>query len=508
MVDAFWLLMRFFLAMWPAIVLVIALHETGHALAARAAGMTVFSWGVGNRKIFLRIPVGRSIFYLAWPLSGGLTLWAPPSLDPRPMAQAIAILGGLLANAVGLLAGIAAFALGWKSEVVAAWVLMSAYYVLLNATPFYAMHGGVKFRSDGLVLLELVRRRSPTGRLGSQLARARVVINLLERIEHPAGIAYWQLYAAILEATLANIDQARRDLALGEVPAGASVACTAQLLAVARLEIAGATNDDRTPELVEQTRAAFSSVGAIQFVADCTLANWRLARGLAIEELLDKIRKSAQLSAKPGWLEFASRLEFLSNPSNTPDLRCRQILSEHRSMSELSRIGLLTAASKQLAKLGRSDDARQIRDEALAATAREAVLISSPETRAAFIACERRQMPAFPDENADEPMELELPVQQIRVLFYKNIGKNIYALLTLFFGVVALILGSSACLERSRLSAKPTTPDFERYMAASCFVLALLMALGSMVRRERSTPLVAIGLALALIGIVLFVFAA
>ncbi len=202
----------FLLAIWPAGVLGMVLHEAGHAIAARAVGLTVLSFGVGYRKLLLRIPLGGAVFYVCWPISGGLQLSTGSSLD-QPVENVWVITAGLIANILGLVAGVLAWVLGWHSPLLAAWIAASAWLILIAAFPQQARSTGEAL-SDGLQLLRFVRRNRPAVRpyLGAWLAYNRSIIKLFETIGHPAGAALYHLDAATFEAGLCNFEQARRDL--------------------------------------------------------------------------------------------------------------------------------------------------------------------------------------------------------------------------------------------------------------------------------------------------------
>ena len=358
----------FLLAIWPATVLDLVLHEAGHAIAARAVGLTVLSFGVGYRKRLLRLPVGGAVFYVCWPISGGLQLSVRRSLDQpfdQPLKNFWVITAGWIANILGLVAGLLAWLLGWRSPLTAAWIAAFAFLVVFAVFPFPARSSGGVLMSDGRQLLRLVRRNRAAVRpsLGAWLAYNRSIIKLLERIGHPAGAALYRLDAATFEAGLSNFEQARRDLEAAANPGGPALPVAAQMQAVARLVVASEANDEEIPQLVEWARREFPSVVYVQCIADSVLADWRLQRGIPLAELGEALGLTAGNTERPSSSEVALT-GFLADPTATPDVRCRQVLDEYPWMLAVKRAAMLAATAGHLARLGRLDEARQFRQEA------------------------------------------------------------------------------------------------------------------------------------------------
>lgn len=167
------------LAGWP---LGIAVHETGHAIAARAVGLTVPVVTVGRGELFKRFQIGRTRVDLRRGLwRGGMTLPLGADDDPGRLARAIYILGGCVANAV---AATAAFCLspqlrglGAGAGIAASGLfglgLPQAYMAVGNLLPFRTSE---QTASDGLSLWRLVTTGRSSDPVAPLLARVAVFL--------------------------------------------------------------------------------------------------------------------------------------------------------------------------------------------------------------------------------------------------------------------------------------------------------------------------------------------
>ncbi|HEY1784357.1 MAG TPA: hypothetical protein VGG30_02370 [Pirellulales bacterium] len=494
---SFWVpFFSFFAAIWPADVLGLLLHETGHAIAARSVGYTVLCWGVGNRKVLLRVPVGGAIFYFGWPMSKGLMLAAQKSLEPAWAPELVVIAGGIIANAAGLAAGIAAWAFGWHSAILLAWIVVSAALCARNAFPHKVHVAGTSIKTDGRKILDLVfRTDSPSeAHLGVQLQHMRAILQFLERVRHPGGIARFSARTAILEAALGNLDQARKDLECAGAATGLPM--SAEILALARLTVASIANEEQTPQLAEQMRLAFGSDRAVQFQIDCSLAAWRHARGMPTSDLFDSIKRQAAIASRPAWIRAADVLGFTADPTDTPDtpdIRCRQIMELHPAMLGVSKISLLTTAASRLAALGQIESAREFRGQAADEIRSEASYIDSPETRATFVSGAAARLQAV---LPDDPFTVEIPQKAPTATVALPSKGKILAWLTFAVGAANLLLSIAVGIWDAILPLEKTPALI--YIGVLCisFIFAALTAIASLFRGERRMGTVLFGLLL------------
>src|SRR5262249_7258919 len=145
----------FLIALWPAQLLAIVLHEAGHMLAAWCVGIRVPAWGIGIRKVRLRVPIGSTVLYVGRPMSMGLTVCLGEPLELRRSGEMVMFLGGPLATLAGLAGGVALWRSGIKSDVLVAWIAISLLLSLTSTVPFVISNGAVSFKSDAMRLLEL-----------------------------------------------------------------------------------------------------------------------------------------------------------------------------------------------------------------------------------------------------------------------------------------------------------------------------------------------------------------
>ena len=83
-----------------------------------------------------RFRIGSTIFYIAWPLTLGLTHYHPAGLERHPRTDFLIIWRGLLASLLGFMAGLICWFLGVHSDFLLAWTLNNAFYVAISLIPF------------------------------------------------------------------------------------------------------------------------------------------------------------------------------------------------------------------------------------------------------------------------------------------------------------------------------------------------------------------------------------
>jgi hypothetical protein len=216
---------------------------------------------------------------------------------------------------------------------------------------------------------------------------------------------------------------------------------------------------------------------------------------MPIGDLVDAIRRQGEAARQPRRTATADVLGFIAEPTETPDVRCRQIIEQHRTRLGVARIDLLTAAASSLATLGRTESAREFRAEAVAEIRQEASYIDSSETRTAFIsrAVDRLQA-VLPEEplptHSLEPPSIPPPLPA-----------EPFCGTALIFGT-ATLLGTAACAISSHFWG--ISDD----VAIHCVLLSLagcLMALASfwasVDNREQRRRRAYLGALFALIGL-------
>jgi hypothetical protein len=147
------------LAILPVLYLSAFCHEVGHALAGRAAGFVITSFGMGTRRPFLVVPVAgtRIYFCLIRPLQG-VTFPFPQSLFPTRARMALFLSGGILSHFVLTLVALAlAASLPWGGNLWLVAVAVNAIMGISNLVPYTFKVGKATLRSDGAMILQTLR---------------------------------------------------------------------------------------------------------------------------------------------------------------------------------------------------------------------------------------------------------------------------------------------------------------------------------------------------------------
>ncbi len=165
----------FLIALWPAQFVSIIWHEAGHVVAARFAGLQTLAWGIGVRRPWMKLRLGRSVFYLALPTSMGLTIYRRKLIERQPMPEFLCILGGPAASWIAMLAGLGLWQYGGRSDILAAWIAITALHALTSSIPFMLQQGALRLDNDARLLIDIAR-------YGPKLARIRWVPSCRTRV--------------------------------------------------------------------------------------------------------------------------------------------------------------------------------------------------------------------------------------------------------------------------------------------------------------------------------------
>lgn len=140
----------------------ILVHEAGHALMGWLAGYRITSCGMGLGKIFLRLPLGRTCFFLGavQPMQG-ITWAVYPHLYPPRRRAVLLLLGGVLANSLlaFVAAKLCAISHGPVLAFFVALVPINILFAVTNILPLHVMIGGYPLASDGAQVLNTLRPR-------------------------------------------------------------------------------------------------------------------------------------------------------------------------------------------------------------------------------------------------------------------------------------------------------------------------------------------------------------
>ncbi len=149
----------FILAMLPALVLSVFVHEVGHAVLGRAAGYIITSFGVGMARPLCVVPFrGVRIFFCRSKPFNGLTLAFHPDLLPSRIRGVTYLSGGILFNTALALISWGFFM--WTSRGGSVWlalVIVNAILAVTALVPHQFKVGKAVLRSDGALILQTIR---------------------------------------------------------------------------------------------------------------------------------------------------------------------------------------------------------------------------------------------------------------------------------------------------------------------------------------------------------------
>ena len=175
----------------------IVVHELGHALAAKMVGLRVGFCGVGMQRPLISFGVESTRYFFGlWPING-LTLLArdSPRLPTGPMVFAVA--AGPLAN---LLVGFAALGLDWLTPgVQPAWSVLAtvSFLLTLNLLPIRSKGTGFSFRTDGMMILQILNGTQRHGlSIGLRLRNHEFLRALGEQVHSPLAQSAHELALA------------------------------------------------------------------------------------------------------------------------------------------------------------------------------------------------------------------------------------------------------------------------------------------------------------------------
>ncbi len=453
-------------------------------------------------KPWFHLRLGQTVFYLARPMSMGLTIFRRRLFERQPVEEFLFTLGGPTASLLGLIGGVLAWWMGMRSDLLAAWIAISALICITSAVPFSMRQGRLQIDNDARLLIDLAKygRQAKPQPLGLGLANLRAMGDLLAQIGRTAAASYFRIGSASVEAQLGDFTAARESLAVGEAYIGADAIDTAPALAsFARAVIAVEENADDAEQLLE-TAAELCRIDATgEFTVACLRERWRLGRGIDIRARGNELRERAIAATRNDWLTTVEVLLFEADPSDNTDVQYRELLARHpRYLSNVRKARLLALATERLAACGAHDRARIFFADAQRAIVDAAATIACPTTREKYL---RRV--AAPLQRAVVATRDEVPLFVGDTPAEKPAKGDQFARATFTWGVATLLC--AFCWTVSKLGAKgaPSSQAAEIWLGMSylCFALAIICGLTSLSNSERRYRRLAFGLLLATLGL-------
>lgn len=505
------------LALVPLNVLAIVLHETGHAIAARLMNLRVLSWGVGIRRPWFQARIGRSVFYIARPITMGLTLHLSERIGRQPRQQFCFILGGPVATLLGLAVGLALHFAGVDSDILTTWIGISALLALVCLVPFRARGRHIELDNDARQLLDIVRygAQQKTPQLGASLKSMKSVAELLADLGQSDGAAVYDACTALVETQLSDPVAAAESLARAESRGAGKTAVLDVLMPLVSAAIAVVEERPDADELLDQAIAHPADDGAVRIYCDALRAFHDHRQGFDVQPLVDDMRRRAVSAERADWLAEAevAHFQFGSQTDGDAESQYRDLIQRHsRYLCRATTCHLLAITAERVAIAGNYDRARVLITEAEELVQAEAATIGSETTRAAFVTSAlapiRRATAALPDvfSASDEQKILEQAPAKPERPEPVSRGR--------FFGWVTVAL-ASACLTlaiagRWLLAIDPRQDIYHTGPAVVCALLVVLFWFASLIttcisllRSERRFRLLILSAVLAVASLVI-----
>ncbi len=226
------------LAVVPVLYGSLFVHELGHALFGRLAGLRVTSFGLGLGRPFLAFGCGGMRVYLARKgLAYGATFLNPDTVTVPRGRLLLFLIGGIVAQLVLALLALAAWwLLPWGRGV---WLMiagLNALWGLANLLPLHLSSGGLSLRSDGALLLQVLRQETILTPAAQHVQFLLGLRELFVSIGDRVGLRARTLYAANAWLELGCPEEALRLCAEAATPPWADDPFGNALLALVRAE--------------------------------------------------------------------------------------------------------------------------------------------------------------------------------------------------------------------------------------------------------------------------------
>ena len=497
----------FLIALWPAQIIAVALHEAGHVLAGRFVGVSVRAWGVGIHKVRFRIRLGRSIFYLAQPTNFGLTIYNGEPFELTRRQNIVFLAGGPIATFVGLAVGLMAWQYGIRSDLLVAWIVISFVFSCASILPYTYRVGAVTLQSDARRLMDLAVYGCPTRTMhsGATLSSTRRIAELLSELGDPCGASYFRIAAAFLETSLGDFDAARESIAIAESTSGVDLETIRPLAAIAQAVLAVETipADADEPLCLAQSECAHDAMA--QFLIELMQLEVRRVQGGDIREALQELRSRTDADSRPDWTCLCDAVLFEIDPPSDIERGYRELVKTHKSMlPDVTNVRLLTHVVERLTENADHVKARKLFSEAQKMIEATAGSIASETTRNRFV--ERAAAPlqrAVVTTTDQVPLFIDITSAHAEPKSAESKSRApAFAYLTLIAGIGSLVAVATALALRDvGGNRSPGNVGGWTIVVSLLLFVSLCTSLISILRSERRLRTVLVGLALVALSI-------
>jgi hypothetical protein len=300
-------LLLILLSIFPVVYLSSFVHELGHALLARWSGFLVSSFGMGlGQPLWVGGWRGSRVYLCRRSPFQGITFSVMAQIYPT-RGQLVAMLaGGVLANfALAAVAFLLWRLLPWGGEVWAMAGLLNAGLGVGNLIPFRSRVGATTLRTDGGLILQVLRGGATAGEAPERIQRVAALRGLWESVGDHLGLWVHLLGAAAAWRDLGDVGRAEAVCAEAEAVPLEPTPFTRAYGAVVRasvLRAAGKFAD--SAELLDAAGQGFRDLGheAGQFLTAWGRAELLLRQGHAAEAsaALDGLAGHVLVATRPG----------------------------------------------------------------------------------------------------------------------------------------------------------------------------------------------------------------
>lgn len=343
------------IAYLPVVYVSIIVHELGHVLLAKAAGLVVGSAGAGGADPFwVGTWRGTRLFLCRRRPLEGVTFVLPDGLDFKPWQFIVYTLGGILANA--LTAGLALLLLLWVDFASWLWGLLAAvngYLAFANLMPFQFRRGGVSFQSDGAQILGALRGQPRFVPPGLRVRRTRGLRNLLTSVGDFLTLRQFLLSSAEAWLELGNLDAADEDLAESVALPVPATESSRAIEAIVRAQVCLTRNQHEEAQTwLDQVEETWKQLGArgVQIVALLRSFGWIGAGEL--DRARTTLQECADLGAHVDVQALALQLRGHLDQARPEPGRLEQITADYEASRRAQPGSVLSLAMPMLLATG------------------------------------------------------------------------------------------------------------------------------------------------------------
>lgn len=396
----------FLLLLLPAWVLGVAIHELGHLIVGRLAGLDVVACGIGLRRPFWSHTWRGITFYLGRPVTSGLNLFVVEDLRWPRWQMVTMVLAGPAASVLLTLVAWLLWQLEIAPTLISALFWTAAFVALTSLVPAQIRRGPVTLSTDGMTAWRLFRNRTHVGQAspGIVLATQLDLSQTCARIDCVRGEIYMTLATAFMQASLDDgagaLETLEADCLRDSRRTGRGESLELYVRAVA---LEAADSPDSSLALEDLARVAHRSPELRAAVALLKL-DIALNHRTAVGDLLQVAEQAVVACPRPEFLAEWHASQLVALAPDDLEAEANKLLEPTREMPQLTALRLRIEVCRLLVERGRSAEARtwfQLANTQLAAIASTITLSATRERfLASYLKRLRKIVDLTPDDSA------------------------------------------------------------------------------------------------------------